>query len=363
LHSISKQAAHPDSKEAAALRSIEYPVFDWLRFVLASVVALGHVGLISHGPVAGNLAVQIFFSLSGWLIGGILLSSRVEQLPRFFFNRATRIWIPYFFAVAALYLVSAAREPITPRWLEFLYYDVTFTHNWFSLWPNATVALAEMPLKGTGHGFWSISVEEQFYLVAPLIIVVSRFGRNPILWALISIALWCAQLVDFASISLGVLAATLLHSYGNIHLRPWLVAALIGGALSSLWVLAAISYNLGAPFFAVSIVLLCARPGLRGPIGMFAGAISYPMYLNHWMGAFAVNAIAKRLDWLPQPSVGLASYALAVIIASAAYLMIDRTVMLRRNDFYSPAVGRMLAIMAYSLVLSGLVGGIVLISH
>jgi hypothetical protein len=43
--------------------------------------------------------------------------------------------------------------------------------------------------------------------------------------------------------------------------------------------------------------------------------------------------------------------------------MIDRTVMIRRNDFYSPLVGRILAVMAYSLVLSGLVGGIVLISR
>ncbi|MEH2496230.1 peptidoglycan/LPS O-acetylase OafA/YrhL [Bradyrhizobium sp. AZCC 1678] len=361
MHSISKQ--DPDSKEAAALRSIEYPIFDWLRFVLASVVALGHVGLIFHSDVAGNLAVQVFFSLSGWLIGGILLSSRIDQMPRFFFNRATRIWIPYFFAVAALYLVSAAREPITPKWLEFLYYDVTFTHNWFTLWPGAAVALAQMPLKGTGHGFWSISVEEQFYLVAPLIIVVSRFGRNPISWALISIALWCAQLVDFASISLGVFAATLQHSYGNIHLRPWFIAALVGSALSSLLMLTASFYNFGAPFFAISIVLLCARPGLRGSTGVFAGAISYPMYLNHWMGAFAVNAIAKRLDWLTQPFVGLASFALAVMIASTAYLVIDRTVMIRRNDFYSPLVGRTLAILAYSLVLSGILGGILLISN
>jgi peptidoglycan/LPS O-acetylase OafA/YrhL len=43
---------------------------------------------------AANLAVQIFFALSGWLIGGILLRTDVQDLPRFYFNRATRIWIP-----------------------------------------------------------------------------------------------------------------------------------------------------------------------------------------------------------------------------------------------------------------------------
>jgi peptidoglycan/LPS O-acetylase OafA/YrhL len=337
-----------------------YPIFDWLRFVLASIVALGHVGIISHSNITGNLAVQVFFSLSGWLIGGILLSSRIKQLPRFFFNRATRIWTPYFFAVGALYLLSTVREPITLRWLEFLYYDVTFTHNWFSLRPDATTALAQMPLKGTGNGFWSISVEEQFYLVAPLIIVVSRFGLHPIAWASISIVLWYFQLVDFASISLGVLAATLQRSYGNIHLRPWFVAALVGTASLSSVFLTTSSYNLGAPFFAISIVLLCAWPGQRGPIGKFAGAISYPMYLNHWVGAFTINAIAKRVDWLTQPVVGLASYAVAVIAASALYLMIDRTVMIYRNDFYSRRTGAVLASLAYTLVLFGVVGGLLI---
>src|SRR4029078_9531921 len=114
-------------------------------------------------------------------------------------------WIPYFFAVAALYALSATRDPITTRWLEFLFYYATFTHNWFSLRPDAATALAQMPLKGTGNAFWSISVEEQFYLVAPLIIVAAtRLGRSPITWILISATLWFFQLVDFASISLGV---------------------------------------------------------------------------------------------------------------------------------------------------------------
>lgn len=349
------------ANDAAGVTSIEYPAFDWLRFILASVVALGHVGLISHSEITGNLAVQVFFSLSGWLIGGILMKTGLAQLPRFFFNRATRIWIPYFFAVGALYSLSALRDPVTARWLQFLFFDATFTHNWFSLRPNAAEALAHMPLKGTGNGFWSISVEEQFYLVAPLIIVFMRFGRSPVLWAFIFSALWGAQLVDFASISLGVLATTLRNSYGDIHLRPRFVVTLVCLALVSLPILGTHLYSFAAPFFAISIVLLCARPGHRTAVGMFAGAISYPMYLNHWMASFAINGLTKRVDLLPHAMVGLTSYAGATLVGSIAYLLIDRNVLKHRNEYYSPRVGKVSAGLAYTLVLLGVTGGLLLL--
>jgi peptidoglycan/LPS O-acetylase OafA/YrhL len=357
LPSLLNWVARVDSEGASKSELVGYPIFDWLRLVLASIVALGHAGLVAHSEILGNLAVQVFFSLSGWLIGGILLRSRLDQVPRFFFNRATRIWLPYFFAVAALYSLSAMREPINIRWLEFLYYDVTFTHNWFSLRPSPIVALPEMPLKGTGHGFWSISVEEQFYLVAPLIIVAVKFGRSSMLWVLITTILWCFQLTDFASISLGVLAASLHSSYKNAHLRGWFVVTLVFVLLLSALVLSRVSYAMGAPFFATSTVLLCARPGHRSPIGIFAGAISYPMYLNHWMGAFLINGIAKRFDWLTQPLTGILSYALSLAVGAAAYLIIDRTVMAYRDLFYSATTGKVLAAVAYGLVLLGLIGG------
>ena len=360
MSSVATSAAPIGSEKTVAAEAAGYPLFDWLRFVLASIVALGHAELIAHSETAGNLAVQVFFSLSGWLIGGILLNSRLEQLPRFFFNRATRIWVPYFFAVGALYALSATRDPVTARWLEFLYYDVTFTHNWFSLRPDAATALSQMPLKGTGNAFWSISVEEQFYLVAPLMIVAMRFGRSPVFWMLVSAILWLFQLVDFASISLGVLAAATQRQYGNFHLRGSIIALLAAGCVLSFWVLLTLSYTRGAPFFAISTVLLCARPGTRQSIGMFAGAISYPMYLNHWMGAFIINGIAKRVDWLAQPATGLLSYALGVAAGAVAYIMIDRSVMANRDKLYAPQRGKTLALIAYGLVLTGILGGLIL---
>ncbi len=131
-----------------------YPAFDWLQIVLALVVASRHAGLIGLDH-AGKMAVDVFFALSGWLIGGILLRSRLADLPRFYFNRATRIWIPYALAIALLSLASVLIEVgirhvhLTSKWYEMTFYDVTFVYNWFWSAPTRYVCSADAV---AGHG-------------------------------------------------------------------------------------------------------------------------------------------------------------------------------------------------------------------
>src|SRR4051812_6544532 len=105
-----------------------YPLFDWLRGALAGVVILSHQGLIEW-PNAANLAVQVFFALSGWLIGGMLLQMNRADLPRFYFNRVARIWAPYFVALGLLIGVSVLRDYIGLKWAEFVFYKSTFVYN------------------------------------------------------------------------------------------------------------------------------------------------------------------------------------------------------------------------------------------
>ena len=100
-----------------------YPWFDWLRFLLASIVVLGHANFQILPFLDGSLAVAVFFALSGWLIGGILLRSEKSGLPQFFFNRATRIWIPYAFAIILLYGTAIAKEGIDFFWFKYLILD------------------------------------------------------------------------------------------------------------------------------------------------------------------------------------------------------------------------------------------------
>lgn len=348
------QARNP---EAAKLKS--YPLFDWLRFVLASLVALGHEGMPALGPIDANLAVIVFLALSGWLIGGILLSTESRELPRFFFNRATRIWTPYVFSVALIYGLAALRDGIDVNWWKYLFYDVTFTHITFTEFPRAST---ELPLGGTGNHFWSISVEEQFYLVAPLFMIFLPLGKRLATWILISLLLLWSESV-FAAIALGVLAAIVARAFEGWYrgrMGMLLVWACVILTLALCW-----QYNT-PPFralFAVFLVQGLAFPAERIRVGMFFGAVSYPFYLNHWMGAFLINGLSKHLPPVPPAVSILASYAVAVITGIVTWALIDRWVMQARNSWYTRKTGLILGGAAYALLTVGLIGGNIIRAH
>ena len=342
------------SDNPEALKVEEFAAFDVLRFILAATVMLSHLGIVTW-PQAGNLAVQVFFALSGWLIGAILYSTKTSELSHFYFNRSTRIWIPYFFTVAALYGSSLLHESThSSRLFEFLAYDLTFTHNWFTLETNASLALSQMPWHGTGNHFWSLAVEEQFYLVAPLIILFMPFGRKPMTWIVIAIFMYSIR-SQYSSIALGVASAVVAKSASKSFLsgHGLTVAALIltGGSIAMI-VLA--PYGFSAPAFAISIVLLCARPLTRTKITRWLGGVSFPFYLNAWIGTFAFHAVEKYcaipVAWYSAPlefTFGLGAGALS-------YRLIDSPVMAHRQRLYRTAVGWLLGAIGYCLIIAGL---------
>ncbi|MCW2395908.1 MULTISPECIES: acyltransferase family protein [unclassified Sphingobium] len=330
-----------------------YPLFDWLRFVLASVVVLGHAGFEFAPFLTGGLAVTVFFALSGWLIGGILLRSQIQELPRFFFNRATRIWIPYGIAIGLLYTTALLKEGWSFYWFKYLILDVTFTHQLFTFFP---AALAEMPMDGSGNQFWSISVEEQFYLIAPLILLLLPRGRSLPLWSAIAI-ITTAMNLHAGAIALGVCAAIAEARYS---ISAWKFTRWIASCVALACVLALavthVTYVL-APVFAVATVLALAKPGDRNPVAFIAGGLSYPLYLNHWIGVFAVHFVSKRFLPLDHGSFVIAQFILNVGLALALYWLVDRQIQLHRNVWYSRRLGMSLGAVAYALVAIGLVAG------
>ncbi len=332
-----------------------YPWFDYLRIVLATAVAASHAGVLTWNQ-AGNLPVQIFFALSGWLIGGILLQSASHDLPRFYFNRAARIWIPYFLAIFLLVAVSVLKDPITAKWIEFISYKVTFVYNFFGP-PQLAEFTNAMPLQGTGNHFWSICAEEQFYLVAPILITIIPAGRTIWFWVLISlVAIWSPYWGYFAAISLGVLAAVLRSKFGAWHT---IVLARVSHLGFVIIVFAAtyfetIAYRIGAPLLSAAVVVLLAQPGQHSASAAFVGGMSYPMYLNHWIGVFVANTIFSRFDLRGSELSKYTSIIVALGIAAILYMSVDKIVRANREKFFTTKRGRIAASIGYALVLVGL---------
>jgi peptidoglycan/LPS O-acetylase OafA/YrhL len=336
-----------------------YPWFDWLRAVCASAVVLHHAGALRGWSHAGNFAVVVFFALSGWLIGAILLDMKPGQLPRFYFNRAMRIWIPYFVALGLLLAVSVMREPITAKWLEIVAYKLTFVYNLFGTRQLAEFVQA-MPEKGTFSHAWSIHAEEQFYLLAPLLLVIAG-RRSPAVWAVLAVVV-LALAPLYGAIVLGVLAATIARRFGPVHRTPagrvGLLVLLATGVAGL--ALAPGSYDVIAPFPALAVVLLLAMPGPQHPGGVLFGGMSYPLYLNHWIALYAVQWVNTHGLPMGAPLRQGLALAVAIAVACGLYWWIDRPVLRRRGKWFTTARGRVVTAGAYAMVGAGLVLGAVL---
>lgn len=143
--------------------------------VLSSVVSLGERG------------VDLFFVLSGFLITGVLLDSakHTHQLRNFFVRRTLRIFPLYF---AALALLLTALPAVWPRPIF-----VEAQQQQFYLWTylaNARITWLDEWCYGYLDPFWSLSVEEHFYLLWPLVIFCLSVRRS--MWFAVFAGIACA---------------------------------------------------------------------------------------------------------------------------------------------------------------------------
>ncbi|MFN7134293.1 MAG: acyltransferase family protein, partial [Myxococcales bacterium] len=188
--------ARPPPHEVPAPRHL--PELDGLRgLAVLAVLAYHLVGQLPATTLAGKIAalpvnagwmgVDLFFVLSGFLITRILLFARDESkapLLNFWRNRALRIF-PLYFAV--LGLAGALGVPVS-------WHYWTYTANWWQASQPAELTSALSHL-------WSLCVEEQFYLVWPLVVL---YAPRP---TIRGVALALALLAPAARIALWALDA------------------------------------------------------------------------------------------------------------------------------------------------------------
>ncbi|HZO92313.1 MAG TPA: acyltransferase [Candidatus Baltobacteraceae bacterium] len=168
------------------------PELDGFRAIAILGVMLGHLlvftPLLRHQPNGlprmlatvinhGWLGVDLFFLLSGFLITSILVGTKHLGARRYFggfyLRRALRIW-PLYFLMVAIMLVAYARY----TGVTYFIYSVFFVAN--------LAAPLHVPVPNGGGPLWSLAVEEQFYLIWPVLVLFLE--RRVLVAILIAIA-------------------------------------------------------------------------------------------------------------------------------------------------------------------------------
>jgi len=178
-------AVTPESLPAATTATVRpvhgfhIPSLDGLRAASIALVFIAHGGLpgLPLPPVPGGFGVTVFFFLSGFLITTLM---RMEQekngrvsLKKFYLRRSLRILPPFYLVLAAAWVANLAfglSDTIEPA--AVLAQSLHYTNYW----------IIEHNFDGLPFGtgvYWSLAVEEHFYLLFPLIfILIARTGAS-----------------------------------------------------------------------------------------------------------------------------------------------------------------------------------------
>lgn len=313
------------------------PALDGLRGVAVLLVLVGHSGAPVLGA-AGAIGVGVFFTLSGFLITSLLLdehgrSGRVS-LRRFAGRRAVRLFPALVFLVVVLVLLSPVVSTVEGRTLPVV---LLYLSNWG--------LIAGVPLDGLAHT-WSLSIEEQFYLLWPLtFLALARWGRRGVLvgaslGAALSAALtpllW-SSVADNARVYAGsdtrardLLIGCALAAWlaGRSERSPRLASAALVACcglslLPSGWWLYVFGGTITSGVAAVGIWSAAQGPaGWLGSRGLvYVGKRSYAMYLWHFPASWWIDAHRPEWAW---PAQAVIVVAVAVVMAEVSWRLVER---------------------------------------
>lgn len=367
-----------------------------LRAVAVGVVLTSH---LMNQPTGGFVGVDIFFVISGFLITGLLLREyeRTGRISfREFYARRVRRILP---AALLVLLVTciAARAVFFDSRAQQTYVD--------SAWAAASLANWHLASIGTDYfqstlppsivqQYWSLSVEEQFYLVWPILIVAVgalamkrgahnfRVGLAIALGAVVTLsfawALWQTPrdttVAYFSTFTrgweLGIGGLLAMATSRLARMPKWLSFILVWGGLVAI-VLGTITTRADATFPAPgaipstlgtlaviaggTAVAAFYNPLLENPVSRFVGKISYSLYLWHWPVIILSETLMVKGS-LEQIGTAL---VVSLVLATVSFYAVEQPI--RETTFLSkPSPSRQPRVLSarvkrgYSLTLAGL---------
>lgn len=365
-----EQGSHHPQYQASENVTGHIPGLDGIRaFAVVAVIAFH---LWPERVPGGFLGVDVFFVISGFLITTLLLRERARDgkvdFPAFWLRRARRL-LPALFSVVAVSVIAAAlvnRDLLVGIGRQIIG-AFTFSTNWLEIHAGTDYFNASSPTIFVT--FWTLAVEEQFYLFWPLALtailgavhtprprvrtalaigavsatmMAVRFdpGANPT-------RLYYGTDTHLAGMMIG--AALALAYNGNVGVlgkRRWLrlrrwpgFVALIGLAIMFWQVDSTSAFTYRGGFVLASLLAAVAVACLPGPPTTFStlqqlqplpwiGTRSYGLYLWHWPVILIVTDLAPVSAPGSEPSavVVIASLLLTGLLTEASYRWIEMPV-------------------------------------
>jgi peptidoglycan/LPS O-acetylase OafA/YrhL len=359
-----------------------------LRAVAVVLVILNH---LVGWPGGGFVGVDVFFVISGFLITGLLINETDHQgrisFRRFYARRARRILPAALTVLLAVTVAAQFAYPGTTRVKE------TQTDVLWALGFGANIHFSQIGTDYFAAGrapslvqhFWSLAVEEQFYLLWPIVVlaVLTLLGRSLNLSQRTArqVLLGVVGAVAVASFAWGLQqsATTPATAYFSAPARAWELGvgafvavaatcfpglfARLGRAAGPLSLLGLGGIVAGAvlvqsspgfpvpgaalPVLATALVIIAGIGGptghwsaaLTNPVSRYLGRISYSLYLVHWPVVVLVGSLLPSQSWLRYPICVLAMLGASV----ASYHFVEapfRKVSLRRPSLRMPSPAR-----------------------
>ncbi|OBQ95988.1 acyltransferase [Mesorhizobium sp. AA23] len=350
---------------------------DAVRAVAVTLVLYAHFLAPNGTSFLGHLGVRLFFVLSGFLITRLLLDARDSNvfasgpaLRAFYSRRIIRIFPPYFAVLALVWLTNLEQSSSSLAW-----HALYLSNFWYALRNDWNPWLL--------CHFWSLSIEEQFYLAWPLIVLLAPRRRIEAItigvilfsfayrfyWPLTANPALARDLLPPASMdALGCGALLAVRRARSADVPRWmrlgwpafavvflLVVWSDPGPANSAWEWGHWALVQVLPLVPLVAIVAACSNGLGGRLGklaelpplLFLGRISYGVYLYHpILLAYAV----KAQPWIPLnvseqgPGRFLVAGAATLLVASLSWALFEKP--LNSLKRYFPYVARSRAGMA-----------------
>ncbi len=379
-------------------KSAYFPTLDVLRFLAFMLVFVSHSALLfgyTNPSIVwenfkliflkhGDLGVTFFFVLSGFLITYLLMSEKQEKgdinIKKFYARRLFRIWPVYFITI----FIAVWGLPFFVDFLgmgDRLPFDVFFnlqSYPWYLFFVGNFNMFLNTPPSVTLAILWSISVEEQFYLLWPLVV---KFMKRKHLLVLLSSVILLSIIYRFtyaydyntvkystfsvmSDIAIGCIVAWLfvekkriiswlknLSGIKSFSLYASLIVLIISRSLiygvNLEWArrsLVAIEPIVFAIFFALIIIHLVqlqdTGKSLIQKALIYLGRISYGLYAYHMIALVVVLSIFYKAGFnttyqsAPQfIAVFFTTLFVAMIISTLSYQLIEKKILKLKKNF------------------------------